>query len=132
MTDADGALRLDKWLWHCRFFKTRALATAAVRGGHVRLNRERVKPGARVRVGDQLRIVRQQLEFNLTVTGLPARRGPASQMALCYEEDPESVLRRETVLEQLRMDRRQLPMTDGRPDKHTRRALRSRKLRHDD
>jgi len=128
MTTDDGSLRLDKWLWFCRFFKTRAMATAAVRGGHVRLNGERVKPGARVREGDRVFIVRQQLEFDLTVTGLPPRRGPASQVALCYEEDPASVSKREAAIEQLRMDRRQMPTTAGRPDKHTRRALRSRKL----
>lgn len=125
--DAVG-LRLDKWLWHCRFFKTRALSTAAVRGGHVRLNGDRVKPGARVRAGDRLHIVKQQLEYDITVRRLPSRRGPARETRRCYEEADESRLKRERFSEQLRMDRRQLPVTDGRPDKRTRRALRSRKL----
>lgn len=127
----ESKLRLDKWLWFCRFFKTRALATAAVRGGHIRLNGERVKPGARLQAGDRVQIVRQQIEYDLTVIDLPKRRGPAREVGRCYHEDPESIRRREALLAQIRVDRRQMPMTKGRPDKHTRRAIRSRKLQRD-
>ena len=94
----------------------------------MRLNGERVKPGARIKAGDRLLVVRQQVEFDLTVTDLPTRRGPARAMVLCYDEDPASVAKREQLLAQIRADRQQMPTTSGRPDKHTRRALRSRKV----
>jgi ribosome-associated heat shock protein Hsp15 len=127
MTGTGGVgLRLDKWLWYTRFFKTRGLATAAVRGGHVRLNGERARPGARINVGDRLHIVRDQLRYELTVLGLPSRRGPASEARSCYQEDDASVRAREARLLELRSDRLQMPVTRGRPDKRTQRALRSR------
>lgn len=130
MKESDGSgLRIDKWLWFTRFFKTRNLATAAVRGGHVKLNGERPKPGARVRCGDRLDIVRQQLRYVVTVTGLPDRRGPAENARRCYEEEEAARERREEAIAQLRSDRMKMPTTQGRPDKHTRRALRSRNRR---
>jgi ribosome-associated heat shock protein Hsp15 len=126
--DSDG-LRIDKWLWFTRFFKTRNLATAAVRGGHVRVNGTRPKAGARVRPGDRLEIVRQQLRFVVTVTGIPERRGPADEARACYTEDEAVREQREADIAKLKSDRMQMPTTPGRPDKHTRRALRSRNRR---
>ena len=123
---ASDDVRLDKWLWYTRFFKTRGMATSAVRGGHVRLNGERVKPGARVCVGDRLRILRNQLTYEITVDSLPLRRGPATEAQTCYHEEDASLEARRARLAELRSDRLQLPMTRGRPDKRTRRALRSR------
>ena len=120
------ALRLDRWLWFTRFYKTRTAATAAVQGGHVRVNGERARTSVRVQPGDEIRLQRQQLEYVLTVIGVPARRGPASEARACYRESEASITRREQRLAELRRDRLQMPMTRGKPDKHTRRRLRQR------
>ena len=77
MSDRPDALRIDRWLYYCRFYKTRSLATAAVSGGHVRVNGERTNPGARVRHGDRIELVRERLPYVLDVTAIPSRRGPA-------------------------------------------------------
>lgn len=129
MSDSPGALRIDRWLYFCRFFKTRSKAAAAVTGGHVRLNGERAAPGQRVKVGDHIELVRDRLDFSLAVTGIPARRGPAPEALQCYEEDEASIRKREEKTAALRQDRLLMPKTEGRPDKHTRRLLRQRRGR---
>ena len=91
---SNDSLRLDRWLWFTRFYKTRTAASAAVQGGHVRVNGEPARTSFRVRVGDQVRLVRRQLTWELTVLELPARRGPAREAQACYEESAESVARR--------------------------------------
>ena len=123
MSGPDETLRVDRWLYFCRFFKTRSKASAAVTGGHVRLNGERAAPGKRIRVGDRLDLVRDRLHYTLAVVGIPARRGPAAEARACYVEDEESVRRRETLGAALRRDRLLMPVTDGRPDRRTRRRL---------
>ena len=125
----NDSLRLDRWLWFTRFYKTRTAAQAAVNGGHVRVNGERARAATSVRVGDEVRLVRQQSAYELTILAIPARRGSAKNAQACYEESPESVARRERQLAELRRDRMQMPMTRGKPDKHTRRRLRDRKGR---
>lgn len=124
----DG-LRIDRWLWFARFYKSRSLATAAVRGGHVRLNGERARPGARVQIGDSVRISKDQLEFELEVLELPLRRGPPAKARAAWREDESSESRRQAEIERRRVDRMQMPRTDGRPDKRTRRLLRDRSRR---
>ncbi|MGI9238475.1 MAG: RNA-binding S4 domain-containing protein [Woeseiaceae bacterium] len=123
---SDDSLRLDRWLWFTRFYKTRTAASAAVQGGHVRVNGERARTSVRVREGDEIRIQRQQLEYMLTVRGIPTRRGSAPDASACYEESEASIARREHRLAELRRDRLQMPMTRGKPDKRTRRRLRQR------
>jgi ribosome-associated heat shock protein Hsp15 len=123
---SDDALRLDRWLWFTRFYKTRTAATAAVQGGHVRVNGETMRTATRVRIGDRIRLVRQQLTWELTVSGIPLRRGPAKEARSCYVESDESVARRAQTVAELKRDRLQMPMTRGKPDKHTRRKLRDR------
>jgi ribosome-associated heat shock protein Hsp15 len=123
---SEDALRLDRWLWFARFYKTRTAATAAVQGGHVRVNDETARTAARVRIGDRIKLVRQQLTWDLTVTGIPLRRGPAKEAQSCYLESDESVARRAQTMAELKRDRLQMPMTRGKPDKHTRRKLRNR------
>lgn len=123
MTETADALRIDRWLYYCRFYKSRSLATAAVSGGHVRLNGERTAPGARVRCGDRIELVRDRLPYLFDVKGIPARRGPASEARQCYVEDKGIVLEREALIQALRQDRMLMPKTEGRPDKHTRRQL---------
>ncbi len=79
-------LRVDKWLWCARFFKTRGLAQQAVEGGHVQVNGERAKASRQVKVGDQLRVTRERERFDVAVTGIPTRRGPASEARGYYLE----------------------------------------------
>jgi ribosome-associated heat shock protein Hsp15 len=122
-------LRIDRWLFYCRFFKTRGLATSAVTGGHVKLNGERATPGSRVKSGDHIDLVRQRLPYSLEVIDIPSRRGPAVEAKACYVEDEETVEQRAQQLAVLRQDRMLMPKTEGRPDKHTRRRLRE-KNRH--
>jgi len=120
------SLRIDRWLFYCRFFKTRSLATSAVTGGHVKLNGERTTPGTRVRCGDRIELVRERLTYSLEVIDIPSRRGPAVEAKACYVEDEKTVAQRAQQLAVLRQDRMLMPKTDGRPDKHTRRKLRDR------
>ena len=122
----DESLRIDRWLYFTRFYKTRSLAADAVGGGHVRLNGERARPASKVRPGDRIDLVREQLSWTFDVRAIPPRRGPAREARACYEEDPASVERRESRLRNLRVDRLSMPRTPGRPDKHTRRKLRDR------
>jgi ribosome-associated heat shock protein Hsp15 len=121
----EASLRIDCWLFYCRFFKTRSRATAAVTGGHVRINGERAAPGQRVKCGDTVDLVRDRLPFKLEVVGIPVRRGPATEARACYVEDEETVRQREAQTAALRQDRLLMPRTRGRPDKHTRRKLRN-------
>lgn len=123
------SVRIDRWLYHCRFFKTRGLAWKAVSAGHVRLNGERPAPGRRVKAGDRIDLVRDRLPYALEVLAVPARRGPAAEARRCYREDEEVVRQREAQTAALRRDRLAMPRTDGRPDKRTRRLLRNRKAR---
>ena len=129
MSQAQAPLRIDRWLYFCRFFKTRSKASAAVTGGHVRLNGERAAPGNRVKVGDRIELLRERLDYSLEVTAIPARRGPAPEAQSCYVEDEASVRAREDKTAALKQDRLLMPKSDGRPDKHTRRKLRERKGR---
>lgn len=129
MAESADTLRIDRWLYHCRFFKTRSKASAAVTGGHVRLNGERPAPGSRVRVGDRIVLVRDHLEYSLEVLAIPSRRGPAAEAQSCYVEDEASIRQRQAKSEALRQDRLLMPRSDGRPDKHTRRKLRERRGR---
>ena len=123
---ADRSLRLDRWLFFARFYKTRSAAGAAVQGGHVRLNGQRARSSAKVGVGDRIRLVRNQLAYDLTVEDIPLRRGPAPEAQACYSESVASIAAREGHLAELRSDRLQMPTTPGKPDKHTRRRLRDR------
>src|SRR5258706_16149400 len=95
-----GNHRLDKWLWHTRFFKTRSLAAAAINGGKVHLNAERVKPAHRVRVGDRLSLSLQGIVGEFEVLGLPVRRGPAAAALTHYAETPAGADRRAVLKEQ--------------------------------
>ncbi len=125
MQPASESLRIDRWLFFCRFFKTRVLASGAVSGGHVKLNRARATPGARVKSGDHIELIKERLPYSLEILEVPARRGPAAEARRCYREDDKTVQQREALAATLKQDRMLMPKTDGRPDKHTRRKLRS-------
>ena len=120
-------LRVDKWLWFTRFYKSRGLASKAVTGGHVKVNGERAKPATTVRTGDVIEIVRDQLPWRLTVEALPQRRGPAREARACYQEDERVAEERQSLSTGRRLDRLLMPTTEGKPDKHTRRKLRARR-----
>jgi ribosome-associated heat shock protein Hsp15 len=115
--------RLDKWLWHARFFKTRSLATAAINGGKVHLNAERVKPAHRVRIGDRLSLSLQGIVAEFEVLGLPERRGPAAEAISHYLETAASAQRRVKLREQQRLANISRPRPEARPDKRERRRL---------
>jgi ribosome-associated heat shock protein Hsp15 len=118
-----GAVRLDKWLWAARFFKTRSLATEGVNGGKVELNGTRPKPAKEVRVGDQLRVRVGPYIHAVTVRALSERRGPPAAAALLYEEEGESVTERARLREQLRIAPSVQYDEGGRPTKKDRRTL---------
>ncbi len=125
MSDRDNeSLRIDRWLWFTRFYKTRVLASDAVTGGHVKINGERAKPGSKIRKGDVIELVRGQLPFRLEAGPLPVKRGPASEVQCCYVEDDATQQKRQAIIKGIRQDRQQMPRTTGWPDKHTRRKLR--------
>ncbi len=126
MSLLNESLRIDRWLFYCRFFKTRVLATAAVTGGHVKINGERTTPGSRVKRGDHVDLIRERLPYSLDVIEIPSRRGPAAEAQGCYSEDEETIEQRAALVATLKQDRMLMPKTKGRPDKHTRRKLRSR------
>jgi ribosome-associated heat shock protein Hsp15 len=121
MHGRDGVgLRIDKWLWCARFYKTRGVAQEAVEGGHVQVNGERVKASRHVKVGDRLRITRERERFEVDVIGIPTRRGPAPEARTHYVETAESDAARATVRE---FDRLTATVNSGRPDKRERRNL---------
>ena len=88
-------VRIDRWLWAARFFKTRSAATDAVAGGHVQVGGERVKPAKEVKIGDTLEIRRDEIRWTVVVTGVADRRGSATVAATLYEETPDSLAARE-------------------------------------
>lgn len=118
-----AAVRLDKWLWAARFYKTRSLATAAITGGKVHLNGERTKPGKTVRVGMVLSIRAGNTEREVVVRALESRRGPASAAQSLYEETAASVQRRQAQAEQRKLHAILAPERHGRPTKKDRRAI---------
>jgi ribosome-associated heat shock protein Hsp15 len=121
--EIDDPCRLDKWLWHVRFYKTRSAATAAISGGKVHLNAERVKPAHRVRIGDRVSLAMAGAVAEFEVTGLPARRGPAPEAQRHYAETALSAERRSKLREQQRLAQVTRPRPQGRPDKRDRRRL---------
>ena len=119
----DSSVRLDKWLWAARFFKTRSIAREAVSGGKVHLNGNRAKPGRSLAPGDELRIQRGEEEYIITVAELSARRGPATIARTLYEESEENRTRREQLAEQRKLEYQQNATRERRPDKRQRRRL---------
>jgi ribosome-associated heat shock protein Hsp15 len=120
--DGDSS-RLDKWLWFARFYKTRSLATAAIVGGKVHLNGERVKPARGVRPGDRITLSLEGAVAEFEVLGIPQRRGPAPEARTHYAETPASASRRAQLHDQQRLAQLSRPRPDGRPDKRDRRRL---------
>ncbi len=122
--DGPGAcLRIDKWLWAARFFKTRSLAAQAVDGGRVRINGERVKPAKEVKPGDEVIVHIDALEWVVEVRGVAARRGPAEDARQLYAEREDSRTRRQEILDARQHAPEPSLGLRGRPTKRDRRRL---------
>jgi ribosome-associated heat shock protein Hsp15 len=119
----EARVRLDKWLWAARFFKTRSLATEAVDGGRVQVNGERAKPSRAVHPGDLLSIRIGPYAWTVTVAGLSSRRGPATEARTLYTESDQSRLAREETVARVTAARPVNPLHKGRPTKRDRREL---------
>ncbi len=116
-------MRLDKWLWAARFFKTRSLATQAIDNGRVKLNGERVKPAREVKPGDRLDVHVGDADWTLTVRALAMQRGPAPVAQALYEEDPASHARRQQRLRDRKLAASPEAAIKGRPTKRDRRQI---------
>jgi ribosome-associated heat shock protein Hsp15 len=121
MTDTADKLRIDKWLWAARFFKTRSLAADAVESGKVTMNEARIKPAKAIGPGDRLVIRLGQYHFDVQVLALSNRRGPAPEAQKLYRETDESRARRAEIAEQNRALPQ--PAFKGRPTKRDRREI---------
>jgi len=116
-------MRVDKWLWAARFFKTRGLAQQAIETGRVKLGGERVKPAREVKPGDRLEVAVGDQRWELVVQGLSKQRGPASEARRLYQEIEASRLRREATLAERRRMVEPARELHGRPTKRDRRVL---------
>ena len=119
----DSRLRLDKWLWAARFYKTRTLAAEAIDAGHVRIEGERVKTAHPVRGGDRVSIRKAGYVWDVTVTAVSDRRGGAADAALLYKEDDASIAARDELAKQRKAAAEASPRYPGRPTKRQRRKL---------
>jgi ribosome-associated heat shock protein Hsp15 len=116
-------MRLDKWLWAARFFKTRSLATQAIEHGRVKLNGERVKPAREVKPGDRLDLHVGDFDWTLTVRALAMQRGPAPVAQALYEEAPASHARRQQQASERKLATSPAEAIKGRPTKRDRRLI---------
>ena len=119
----DSSVRLDKWLWAARFFKTRSVAREAVSGGKVHLNGNRAKPGRTINIGDELRIQRGEEEYIITIVEPSVHRGPATVARTLYEESEESRASREKLAEERKLKYQKNTAPERRPDKRQRRRI---------
>lgn len=117
------SVRLDKWLWAARFFKSRTLAVTAIDAGRILVGDERSKPARLIKIGDRLKITREQERMELVVRGITEQRKSAPLARLLYEETPESMLARQTAAENRRFYNEPSQDIAGRPTKRNRRAL---------
>jgi ribosome-associated heat shock protein Hsp15 len=119
------AIRLDKWLWAARFFKTRGLAAEAISGGKVHVNNQRAKPGKEVKPGTQLSITKDTYRWDITITALSSQRRPAKEAVLLYEETAESLAKRQQQITLQREQRELFDFSgqDHKPNKKERRLI---------
>jgi ribosome-associated heat shock protein Hsp15 len=118
-----SGMRLDKWLWCARFYKTRGLASDAIKGGKILVNDEKPKPSKTIQTGARLNIRRTPYQFDITIMSLAKSRKSAREAALLYVETGESIKKREELSAQLKLDAMKQPRTPGRPTKRDRRHI---------
>jgi ribosome-associated heat shock protein Hsp15 len=123
-SDETAKVRLDKWLWAARFYKTRGLAVDAIEGGKIDVNGERSKRAKLVHVGDRIQIRMGPFEHIITVKGVSERRGPASVATQLYDEDPESIKQRALMAAHVKAMNANTGYDAGRPTKKDRRDIR--------
>ncbi|MGE5472342.1 MAG: RNA-binding S4 domain-containing protein [Bacteroidota bacterium] len=116
-------MRIDKWLWAARFFKTRSLATDAVSGGKIKLNGAPTKPARDVKIGDRLDIFNGDTRWEVVVRALGEKRGPAAEARLLYEESAASIAAREAEQARRKFEQEPAAQIHGRPTKRDRRQL---------
>lgn len=121
--EAQEQIRIDKWLWAARFFKTRSLAAEAVNGGKIEINGARAKPSRSVRRGETITVRKGPFEWTVMVQAVAQHRGPPPQARLLYEETQESERKREAVAAQMKFERPPEFDLAGRPSKKDRRAI---------
>jgi ribosome-associated heat shock protein Hsp15 len=117
------SLRVDKWLWAARFFKTRSLASDAVSGGKVKINGAATKPAREIKVGDKLEIANAETRWSVTIQALSDKRGPAPEARLLYEESPDSIAAREAARDSRQFVQDPAADIHGRPTKRDRRQM---------
>ncbi|MBA55381.1 MAG: hypothetical protein CMK89_13080 [Pseudomonadales bacterium] len=122
-TKSDSKIRLDKWLWAARFYKTRSIAKDMIEGGKVHYEGHRVKASKEVTLGAQVRLRQGFDEKTVTVMALSDRRGNATAAAALYEETPESIEKRQLAAEQRKAMSSAVPVSDNRPNKKQRRQI---------
>ncbi len=115
-------LRIDKWLWAARFFKTRRLASDAISGGKVHINGQRTKPSKEIKLNDELQINKNGYQWDIVIEGLSAQRRPASEAALLYKEAEESLNRRQALVALNKDTYASTPRAE-RPNKKQRRQI---------
>ena len=120
--DEQPSVRVDRWLWAARFFRTRSLAKSAVAGGKVHVDDQRVKPAKELRIGQTVRIHNDSVVFTVVVQNLSEQRGSAAIAQTLYEETSNSVEQRQTAVSERRMTRAGLHIPAQRPNKRDRRA----------
>lgn len=118
-----SGLRVDKWLWAARFFKTRTLASDAVSGGKVKVNGAATKPAREIKVGDKLDIANGETRWVVTIRALSDKRGPAPEARLLYEETPDSITAREAARDSRQFVQDPAADLHGRPTKRDRRQI---------
>ncbi|MDX8381808.1 MAG: S4 domain-containing protein [Ghiorsea sp.] len=118
-----SGVRIDKWLWAARFFKNRALASEAVKAGHVDINGEQCKPSKSVHVGNEIDIRKENLSWTIRITKLAEKRGSANLAATMYDETAQSLSLRLQALEQRKFQTLNAPSPNKRPDKHDRKKI---------
>lgn len=117
------SVRLDKWLWCARFYKTRALAAAAIKGNKIRVNDLPAKAAKSINIGDKIQVRKTPFQYSITILKLSNNRLSASQAALLYKEDANSIQAREELSRQIKADSASFPRTIGRPTKRNRREI---------
>jgi len=122
-TELPDSMRLDKWLWCARFFKTRGLACNAIKSGKIVVNNEKAKAAKLIQPGDSIKIRRGPYHFDITLLQLAKVRKSASEAALLFEESLTSISQREKLALQIKADAAFHPRTKGRPSKRDRRDL---------